>query len=79
MFGAVAQVYDPTSGQFSSTGRQFSTTGTQATVVLGGKILFTGGNDIGVSESGVELFDAASGTFAPNNRMSIARDGHTST
>ena len=72
-----AQIYDPSSGQFNSTGGLGCFDGPpQATVVLNGKVLFTGGNDIGGSESDVELFDPAAGTFANNRKMSTTRDGH---
>jgi hypothetical protein len=75
-----AQVYDPSSGTFRSMGGLSGFDGPpEATVLLTGTDLFSGGNDIGGSESSVELYDPEAGKFAANTRMSIARDGHTST
>jgi hypothetical protein len=74
-----AQLYDPAAGTFTSTGGLWGFDGPpQSTLLLDGRVLFTGGNDIGGSDNSVELYDPATGTFA-NTRMSTARDGHTST
>lgn len=78
-YEASAQVFEPASGRFSSIGGLFGFDGPpQASVLLNGMVLFTGGNDIGGSENSVEMFDPAAGTFAHMAKMAIARDGHTS-
>jgi len=75
-----AQIYDPASGSFTDAGGLCCFDGPpQATVLLNGQALFSGGNDIAGSENSVELYDPASGTFAPPMKMSVARDGHNST
>ena len=74
-----AQIYDPVSGSFSSTGGLCCFDGPpQASLLLNRYVLFSGGNDLGGNESSAELFDPALNIFA-YSKMSIARDGHTST
>lgn len=73
-------VYDPATGTFSSAGLLgYFDAVPHATLLLNGKGLFTGGNDIGGNESSVELFDPATGYFAASARMSTARASHTAT
>ncbi len=82
-----AQIYDPISGSFTVIGSFTSTGGLccfddppQASILLSGRALFSGGNiDPAGSWNGVELYDPISGTFAPTLKMSISRDGHSST
>ena len=75
-----AKIYDPVSGRVTDAGGLCCFDGPpQANLLLNGIVLFSGGNDIGGSESSVELFDPTAGTFIPPLKMSVARDGHSST
>jgi hypothetical protein len=79
-YEADAELFDPATGTFSVVGGLCCFDGPpRASLVLNGNALFTGGNDIGGSESSVECYDPAAGTLAANVKMSTPRDGHTST
>jgi hypothetical protein len=61
-----AEIYDPASGQFASTGnlnqgRAFAS----AVRLLNGQVLVTGGESDAVFFTSAELYDPASGTFVP--------------
>jgi hypothetical protein len=75
-----AQIYDPISGSFTSTGGLCCFDDPpQASLLLNRYVLFTGGNlDPSGNTSSVELYDPAVNIFG-GMKMSIARDGHTST
>lgn len=71
---STAEIYDPTSGTFSTTGsmdrsRAFGT----ATLLSDGRVLFTGGTDGAGYLPSAEVFDPRTGTFALTGRMSVAR------
>jgi WD40 repeat protein len=70
-----AEVYDPGSNIFTTTGsmsvtRVFHT----ATLLTNGKVLVTGGHD-----ASAELYDPTSGKFAATGSMSVGRNSHTAT
>jgi Galactose oxidase, central domain len=72
-----AEIYDPTSGRFSSTGsmttpRAFHT----ATLLTDGRVLLAGGEDSSGFSSSAQLYDPSSGTFGATGSMSSARQNH---
>jgi hypothetical protein len=79
--GGTAELYDPATETFNSTGaptvdRNF---GASATLLRTGKVLFAGGGGFVGGLSSAELYDPATGTFAPTGDMSTRRAGHTAT
>ena len=81
VFFASAELYDPTTGVFSSTGSL--TSGARAlhaaALLSNGKVLVTGGFNNSGSLASAELYDPATGTFAPTAAMGTARSQHTAT
>jgi len=63
---ASAEIYDPASGQFTSTGNLNQGRAIASAVRLfNGQVLVTGGESDSVSFNSAELYDPASGTFVP--------------
>lgn len=80
---ASAEIYDPATGRFSRTGSLRTTQSVDtATVLQDGSVLVTGSFfDMRVPDysASAELYDPASGTFAPVGSMSVVRYDATAT
>lgn len=75
-----AEIYDPATGVFTTTGKMTAgRVGQTATLLADGKVLIAGGWTSSNAIATAELYDPLTGAFTPTGSMTSARAAHTAT